>query len=87
VRPIRGGSFNTWEFFHGKSRLFLRQVKWGFLLLAFAIPLLVLLTAAGSNAVLALTGFVVQFLGLQGERWYFFAEANHPQNLYYQAIS
>ena len=25
--------------------------------------------------------------GLLAERWYFFAQANHPQNLYYQAIS
>jgi len=29
----------------------------------------------------------VQFAGLLAERWYFFAEARHPQNLYYQAIS
>ena len=25
--------------------------------------------------------------GLLAERWFFFAQANHPQNLYYQAIS
>ena len=25
--------------------------------------------------------------GLLAERWYFFAEANHPQNLYYQAVA
>jgi DMSO reductase anchor subunit len=29
----------------------------------------------------------VQYAGLLAERWYFFADANHPQNLYYQAIS
>jgi DMSO reductase anchor subunit len=29
----------------------------------------------------------VQYLGLLAERWYFFAEANHPQNIYYQAMS
>jgi DMSO reductase anchor subunit len=29
----------------------------------------------------------VQYAGLLAERWYFFAEARHPQNLYYQAIS
>ena len=29
----------------------------------------------------------LQFAGLLAERWYFFAEANHPQNLYYQAIA
>ena len=25
--------------------------------------------------------------GLIAERWFFFAQSNHPQNLYYQAIS
>ena len=31
--------------------------------------------------------FLIQFAGLLAERWYFFAEANHPQNLYYRAIA
>ena len=31
--------------------------------------------------------FFVQYTGLLAERWFFFAQANHPQNLYYQAIS
>ena len=39
---------------------------------------------AGRSAIVA--AFAVQYLGLLAERWYFFAEANHPQNLYYQAI-
>jgi DMSO reductase anchor subunit len=34
-----------------------------------------------------LLAFVVQYLGLLAERWFFFAQANHPQNLYYQAVS
>ena len=25
-------------------------------------------------------------LGLLAERWFFFAQANHPQNLYYQTV-
>jgi DMSO reductase anchor subunit len=29
----------------------------------------------------------VQYLGLLAERWIFFAQANHPQNLYYQTVS
>jgi hypothetical protein len=29
----------------------------------------------------------VQYMGLIAERWFFFAQANHPQNLYYQTIS
>jgi len=28
---------------------------------------------------------LVQYVGLLAERWYFFAQANHPQNIYYQA--
>jgi len=31
--------------------------------------------------------FGVQYLGLLAERWFFFAQANHPQNLYYQTVS
>ena len=27
-----------------------------------------------------------QQAGLLAERWYFFAEAKHPQNLYYQTV-
>ena len=35
-------------------------------------------------AVLALA-FGVQYVGLACERWYFLADANHPQNLYYRS--
>ena len=76
-----GGSFNTREFFHGRTAGFLRQVKWVFLLMAFILPLGLL---AGGFAAAA---FVAQYLGLLAERWFFFAQANHPQNLYYQAVS
>jgi DMSO reductase anchor subunit len=31
--------------------------------------------------------FIVQYLGLLAERWFFFAQANHPQNLYYQSVA
>jgi DMSO reductase anchor subunit len=82
-----GGSFNTREFFHGRSRLFIRRTREAFLLLAFAVPLVLLLVASAAPAVLVPLAFAVQFVGLTAERWYFFAEANHPQNLYYQAIS
>jgi len=30
--------------------------------------------------------FLVQYVGLLMERWFFFAQANHPQNLYYQTV-
>lgn len=82
-----GGSFNTREFFHGKSTSFLKSIKWIFLVLVFPVPVL-LLTLGLSSAAFAtlLLAFVVQYLGLIAERWFFFAQANHPQNLYYQTV-
>lgn len=76
-----GGSFNTHEFFHGRTAQLLRLVRIGFPIAAFVVPLALL--AIGWYA----SAFVVHFAGLLAERWYFFAEARHPQNLYYQAIS
>ena len=78
--------FNTREFFHGKGAPLLRSVKWFFLATAFALPLLMLALGPASSTWLALA-FGVQFVGLLAERWFFFAQANHPQNLYYQVIS
>jgi sulfite dehydrogenase (quinone) subunit SoeC len=80
-----GGSFNTREFFHGRTRRTVRTVRWLFLALAFPLPALLLVYAASAAGLAA--AFALQFAGLLAERWYFFAEANHPQNLYYQAIS
>jgi DMSO reductase anchor subunit len=83
-----GGSFNTREFFHASPLARLRAVKWAFLLLVFPLPLALLAAGAtlASWPVLALA-FALQYLGLLAERWFFFAQARHPQNLYYQAIS
>ncbi len=83
-----GGSFNTREFFHGKSASFVSRMKTGFLVFAFAVPLLLLVVDLSHASVLLLCAtFVAQYVGLLAERWYFFAEARHPQNLYYQGIS
>ena len=81
-----GGSFNTREFFHGRPREVVRAVRWAFLALVFPLPALLLIAAPRSAPLLTLA-FLVQFAGLLAERWYFFAEARHPQNLYYQAIA
>jgi sulfite dehydrogenase (quinone) subunit SoeC len=88
AQGFMGGSFNTREFFHGRSIAWLRGVKWAFLLLVCPLPLLCLGAgvATGSITLLALA-FVLQYLGLLAERWFFLAQARHPQNLYYQAIS
>ena len=83
-----GGSFNTREFFHGQTASRLSVIKWLFLLAVFLLPLgflaLVLMGAATRFLVFA---FVVQYGGLLAERWFFFAQARHSQNLYYQASS
>ena len=82
---MMGGSFNTREYFHGKSAAFLRAIKPTFLLLAFAIPLALLALGLYTPAMLFFI-FTLQYVGLLAERWFFFAQANHPQNLYYQTI-
>ena len=85
-----GGSFNTHEFFHGQTPGRLRAVKQLFLLLAFALPLLLLvlgLRRPEAAAAWLAAAFGVQYAGLLAERWFFFAQARHPQNLYYQAVS
>ncbi len=85
---MSAGSFNTREFFHGVSRAALGQLKLGFLLLAFALPsLLLVLGIAGGAAWPWLLAVAVQAPGLLAERWFFFAQARHPQNLYYQVVS
>ncbi len=84
---FESGSFNTREFFHGRTRAALRSVQWGFLVAVFVIPALLLAaTLWGSLPELLPAAFAVQYAGLLAERWFFFAQANHPQNLYYQAI-
>jgi DMSO reductase anchor subunit len=81
-----GGSFNTREFFHGRPREVVRAVRWTFLALVFPVPALLLILFNASFPGLA-AAFLAQYAGLLAERWYFFAEARHPQNLYYQAIA
>ncbi len=83
-----GGSFNTREFFHGRSSgapprgpmdLPARRVRGARAAVRGGI--------GGRAEVAVVLAFVVQYLGLLAERWYFFAQANHPQNLYYQATA
>jgi len=82
-----GGSFNTREYFHGKTAMFLKSVKFIFMILVFPIPVLLLSSAisTGNTEVLA-AAFIIQYVGLLAERWFFFAQANHPQNIYYQTV-
>ena len=82
-----GGSFNTREYFHGATKRKYKSVKWTFLVLAFPLPLLLLSFGLGTHVMgLLVAAFLVQYIGLLMERWFFFAQANHPQNLYYQTV-
>lgn len=81
------GSFNTREYFHGASKRKYRSVKWLFLVLVFPLPLVLISAGLGAHSTfLFLAAFLVQYIGLLMERWFFFAQANHPQNLYYQTV-
>ncbi len=83
-----GGNFNTREFFHGAPPWKVRLVKIFFVLAVFVVPPLLLgLAWLIHSPQLPVAAFVVQYLGLLGERWYFFVEARHPQNLYYQSMA
>ena len=83
-----GGSFNTREFFHGKGVRFVHAIKWIFLLLAFPVPVVLAIAGLSAHAPpMLVLAFLVQYAGLVAERWFFFAQARHPQNLYYQVVS
>lgn len=88
AQGFMGGSFNTREFFHGATPGKVRLVRLIFLLGVFVLPV-VLLGASYwlVSPYLPMAAFLVQYLGLVAERWYFFAEAKHPQNLYYQSMA
>jgi len=82
-----GGSFNTRAFIHDYGVSMVRLARRGFLILGFILPLLLLQLSDDTTLVICSLAFVLQYLGLLAERWYFFIEAEHPQNLYYRMIS
>ncbi len=86
---MSAGSFNTREFFHGVAAASVRHIRLAALLCAFVLPAVLmawgLLVAPSPLPWLAALG--VQLPGLLAERWMFFAQARHPQNLYYQRVS
>lgn len=88
AQGFMGGSFNTREFFHGASLQAFRMAKVGFQVLVFAVPLASLAWAVATGSAGAwLLALASQAAGLLVERWFFFAQARHPQNIYYQVVS
>jgi len=86
---MSAGSFNTREFFHRASASALRRIKGIAIVLGFALPALALAGVAAGvlPGVACVVAFIVQAAGLIADRWLFFAQAKHPQNLYYQVVS
>jgi len=85
---MSAGSFNTREFFHRASALGMRRARAVLVILGFALP--ALLAAFGLATAAAwpwLAAASLQVPGLVVDRWFFFAQAKHPQNLYYQVVS
>jgi sulfite dehydrogenase (quinone) subunit SoeC len=85
---MSAGSFNTREFFHGASAAAVRHIRLALHGLGFALPALLLLAVLfGAPLGWLPVALAVQGVGLLAERWLFFAQARHPQNLYYQTVS
>jgi sulfite dehydrogenase (quinone) subunit SoeC len=85
---MSAGAFNTREFFHGASLAAVQNARLGLQLLAFAVPALLMLWGIASHSSWPwLLAVLAQAPGLIAERWVFFAQAKHPQNLYYQVVS
>ncbi len=82
-----GGSFNTRAFIHDYGPAVVRFARRYFLIAAFLLPVLLLWFGNPGAAWLIVLAFAVQYSGLLAERWYFFIEADHPQNVYYRMIS
>lgn len=88
AQGFMGGSFNTREFFHGRSAGALAFFRLFFIVMVFPVPIVLLAAAYGMESpFLPLIAFMTQYLGLIAERYCFFANARHPQNLYYQSMA
>ena len=82
---MMAGTFNSREFFHGQSAGFVSRMRAAAVVLGLLVPTAGLLLLPHSAWMLALLSLIL-WLGLLAERWLFFAEARHPQNLYQQRI-
>ena len=82
-----GGSFNTRAFFHHCSNGLIANLRKFVFAFAFFLPLFFLWLCDDVTMRNMLVWVIpVQYVGLVAERWLFFAQANHPQNIYYQTV-
>lgn len=82
-----GGSFNTRAFMHSYGAGVVRLARRFFLTAGFILPAALLWFGDDNPLAWCALAFASQYAGLVVERWYFFIEADHPQNIYYQMIS
>ena len=83
-----GGSFNTREFFHHQTHRVISNIRKIILLMVYIGPMVLLAFSLSSPSISQVAiALLIHYIGLLAERWMFFAEANHPQNLYYQRVS
>jgi DMSO reductase anchor subunit len=88
TRGFTASAFNLKEFFHPGSPALVPILTLAYLGLAFALPLVLMFFGlSGQTMTLFGLAFALQYAGLLIERWVFFAEASHPQNLYYQKVA
>ncbi len=85
---MSAGAFNTREFFHGVTTRVLANVRRVLVVMGYALPALFAMWGLQGGGTLAwVLAAVVQAPGMVADRWFFFAQARHPQNLYYQVVS
>jgi DMSO reductase anchor subunit len=85
---MSAGSFNTREFSHGRTPVAIVRVTWAAVGAGFALPLvLASLAALQPSPWLWLPVLLSLAPGLIADRWLFFAQARHPQSLYYQRVA
>jgi len=87
AQGFSAGSFNTREFFHGGTPELLARMRTCACGLGFVAPAVLAIAASMQLVLLWDLAFIAHMLGMGCERWRFFAEARHPQNLYYQRAS
>ncbi len=88
TRGFTADAFNLKEFFHTGGPGLLTLLTGAYVMTAFILPMAIVALGWEKNSTaLFAFAFAVQYAGLIMERWTFFAEARHPQNLYYQKVA
>jgi len=81
-------SFVAREFAFQVTTERMMAVKSAFQAFGFGIPILLIFYGLETNNMpVLIAASITQYAGFIAERWYFFAEAKHPQRLYYQTKS